>query len=70
MRKSNHRAAFASDPKFLERIARQLQSEPTSTPPSPADKKPSKAVQRLENSKPPIWMGGKTGLAWNLHPGY
>ncbi|MCU9194780.1 hypothetical protein OE418_09955 [Pseudomonas aeruginosa] len=48
MRKSNHRAAFASDPKFVERIARQLQSEPTSTLPSPADIKPSKAVQRLE----------------------
>ncbi|HHH9441235.1 TPA: hypothetical protein ACP32N_003172 [Pseudomonas aeruginosa] len=56
MRKSNHRAAFAQDPRFQERIARQLQAGPgTPAPqsekavdePSLSKRKPSKATERL-----------------------
>ena len=56
MRRSNHRAAFAQDPKFQERIARQLQgahspslpSKDVADQPPATERKPSKAAERLK----------------------
>lgn len=77
MRKANHRSAFASDPKFMERIANQLkldsgqpphQPEATAQPSAP-EKKPSKATLRLKKVQHANMDGRLDSMAFDAASG-